>query len=93
MQSSIYARLKKTHGNKSGAMAWLLVRLGQPDHDAYQEAFDALSRNPSALSSLLVVARATAAAPVVGRRKEARELAEEIVTALESLTAAAGVKR
>ncbi len=71
VQSSLYMRLKKTHGSKAGAMAWMLVRLGQPDHDQSLEANEAISRNPAAISGLLAVARATAGAPVVAGGSDA----------------------
>ncbi len=92
VQSSLYMRLKKTHGSKAGAMGWMLVRLGQPDHEANGDANAAMHRNPAAISSLLAVARATAAAPVVVRRAESRELAGLIVEALEGIQAFASAR-
>ncbi len=95
VQSSLYMRLKKTYGSKAGAMGWILIRLGQFDHPENGDANAALLRNPAALSPLLAVAKATAAAPVVSGRAESAELASNIVEALGILltASASGEKR
>ena len=42
VQSSLYQRLKRTWGKRSGAIAWTLVRAGQARHGAHAEAVAAL---------------------------------------------------
>lgn len=87
VQSSLYLRLRKTYGNKSGTMGWLLVRLAQPEHADHQAAFDALSSRPQTLGGLLRIARATLASPNIASKPAARDVAGAVVSALEVLTA------
>lgn len=90
VQCAIYMRLKKTHGNRAGALGWLLVRLGQPDHREHDEALDTImTRAPSelaALSSAVGAARAAAKAP------GAVELCVAILEVLASAQASASLQ-
>ncbi len=92
VQCSLYQRLRKSHGNRAGALAWLLVRLAQPDHREHEEAFDSLLSQPmpalAALSTIVGSARAAAGPGKPG----VRELFDAIAVALETARAAAHLR-
>lgn len=88
VQSSLYLRLKKSRGDKAGAIGWLLVRAGQPEHPRNAAALAALASQGSGLESLLATARATRAAPAVAGKLASRELAQAVVDAIQDLIAA-----
>ncbi len=88
VQSSLYQRLKRTHGKNAGTVGWLLVRASQPTHRHHADALAALSTlAPPALAALTSTVRAMLGAPTIAGRADSRELAQGIVEALEGVAA------
>ncbi len=86
-QCSLYQRLRKSHGNRAGALAWLLVRLAQPDHREHEEACEAvMAQSPADLTALLAVVRVACGA---ARAPGARDILVAISTVLETAFASA----
>lgn len=90
VQCAIYMRLRKTHGNKAGALGWLIVRLGQPEHRDFEESMQlAMAQEPATLAAFSRIvrdARAGARAPGAG------SLCDLILDGLGSAEAAASVR-
>ncbi len=80
VQSSLWQRLKPTYRDRAGDLAWLLVRLGQPDHREHGEACDAIMARPA--SELAALSGFVGAAPRGPRSAEAAALVAVILEVL-----------
>ena len=87
VQASLFNRLRSTRGKNAGNLAWLLVRLAQPDHREHDDACTLILAQPLAdLTALLsVVSGARAGA----KRVAARDMLAAIADALETARAGA----
>lgn len=82
VQASLFNRLRKSHGKNAGNLAWLLVRLAQPDHREHEDAIALiLERDAASLAALLSIVGAARAA---ARPPGARAMLAAIVEALET---------
>lgn len=83
VQASLFNRLRKQHGKNAGNLAWLLVRLAQPDHREHDEACAMIvARDSASLSALLsTVSTARDAARPAGARAMCEAIAEALVFA------------
>ncbi len=91
VQSSIFQRLRPRYKDRAGDLAWLIVRLGQPEHREHEEAFDLMLARPlSDLTALLSVVRAPARAP---RSAAAVALVAAIAEAIETAMASVAARQ
>ena len=90
VQCSLYQRLRKSHADRAGALGWLLVRLGQPEHREHDEALETImTRTPAELAALSsVVGAARAAAKGAG----ASEICDAILEVMASAQASASLQ-
>jgi hypothetical protein len=93
LQTSLFNRLRKTYGNRSGAMSWLLVRLAQPSHRDHMAALTAIEAQPTATLSALSLVVAAARAALVARVPGVGPIADQIIETLRiASTGAPGEK-
>lgn len=81
VQASLFNRLRKSHGKNAGNLAWLLVRLAQPDHREHDEACQMiLARDTAALAAL---SASVGEARTAARTDAARDMFATIVESLD----------
>ena len=89
VQCSLYANLKWRYPEKSGAVAWYLIRLTQPSHADHAKARWAIAqRDPKDLLILTDAVRKTKASPK-GQSSGWQGVCDQILAALSDLSRAA----
>ena len=90
VQSSLWQRLKPKYRDRAGDLAWLLVRLAQPEHREHDEACEAImARSSEDLADLLSV---VCAAPRAPRNPSAAAMVRDVASVIETAIASAKLR-
>ncbi len=85
VQTSLYANLKWRYPVKSGTVAWMLVRLAQPDHEEFSSSRGAISKRDGEDIVLLVEAVKKTKRSKKGDGAEWQRICDAILSELASV--------